>query len=247
MARYFLDISYNGTRYHGWQLQANAHTVQAELNNALATLLRKPVETLGSGRTDTGVHAAQQIVHLDMETPMSPGRILHSLNSLLPPDITANSIFPVSQTRHARFDAVSRSYEYRICHHKNPFLQNLCYRHSPRPDVARMNEAAHLLLLHEDFQCFSRVHTDVTNFRCAITRALWRYESGLLVFHISANRFLRGMVRAIVGTLLEIGEGRMDTADFEAIVQSQDRRKAGRAVPPEGLFLTRVEYPFPVG
>jgi tRNA pseudouridine38-40 synthase len=246
MARYFLDIAYNGTRYHGWQLQANAHSVQAELNKALRTLLRHPVETTGSGRTDTGVHAAQQMVHLDMETEMPPDRILHSLNALLPPDISANSIFPVGQTRHARFDAVSRSYEYRICHRKNPFLQNLCYRYSLRPDVARMNEAAQLLLQYEDFECFSRVHTDVANFRCAITQALWRYEGDLLVFHISANRFLRGMVRAIVGTLLEVGEMRMDAAGFEAVIQSQDRQKAGRAVPPGGLFLTRVEYPFPI-
>lgn len=244
MARYFLDIAYNGTRYHGWQLQANAHSVQAELNQALATLLRQPVETLGSGRTDAGVHATQQMVHLDMETDIAPDRFLHSLNALLPPDITANSIFAVAQTAHARFDAVSRSYEYRICHRKNPFLQHLCYRYGVRPDVGRMNEVAQLLLLHHDFECFSRVHTDVKNFRCMITRAFWRHEGDLLVFHISANRFLRGMVRAVVGTLLEVGEGRMDTAGFGAVLQSCDRRRAGRAVPPEGLFLTRVEYPF---
>lgn len=244
MARYFLDIAYNGTRYHGWQLQANAQSVQAELNKALATLLRQPTETLGSGRTDTGVHATRQMVHLDTEVDLVPDKFLHSLNALLPPDITANSIFPVAQTAHARFDAVSRSYQYRICHRKNPFLQNLCYRYSVRPDVARMNAAAQLLLLHQDFECFSRVHTDVKNFRCAITQAFWRQEGDLLVFHISANRFLRGMVRAITGTLLEVGEGRMDTAGFGAVIQSKDRRKAGRAVPPQGLFLTRVEYPF---
>ncbi len=241
--RYFLEVAYNGTNYHGWQMQANAHTVQAELNRALETLLRQPVETLGSGRTDTGVHATQQFVHLDCESDLTAGSFLHSLNALLPPDVVANSIFAVSQTAHARFDAISRSYEYRICHEKNPFLPKMCYRYRVHPDVIAMNAAARLLLQYEDFECFSKVKTDVNTFHCTITRAEWVYEGRLLVFHISANRFLRGMVRAIVGTLLEVGEGKMTVAQFEQIILSKDRKKAGRAVPPEGLFLTRVEYP----
>jgi tRNA pseudouridine38-40 synthase len=241
--RYFLEVAYNGTHYHGWQLQANAHTVQAELNRALEVLLRQPVETLGSGRTDTGVHATQQFVHLDCEADLVTDSFLHSLNALLPADVSVTSIFPVSETAHARFDAISRSYEYRICHEKNPFLQKMCYRYRARPDVAKMNEAAQLLIRYDDFECFSKVKTEVNNFRCTITQAQWVYEGTLLVFHISANRFLRGMVRAIVGTLLEVGEGRMTVDAFEQIIRGKDRRMAGRAVPPEGLFLTRVQYP----
>jgi len=243
VTRYFLELAYNGTHYHGWQIQANAHTVQAELNRALEVLLRHSVDTLGSGRTDTGVHATQQFVHLDTAAHL-PGSFLHSLNALLPTDISANGLFAVAQHAHARFDAVSRSYEYRICHEKNPFLQKMCYRYRTRPDIARMNEAARLLLHYTDFECFSKVKTDVSNFRCTITEAFWRYEGAMLVFHITANRFLRGMVRAIVGTLLEVGEGKMTPETFENVILSKDRQQAGCAVPPEGLFLTRVAYPF---
>ncbi|MCU0354463.1 MAG: tRNA pseudouridine(38-40) synthase TruA [Cytophagales bacterium] len=241
--RYFLELAYNGTRYHGWQVQANAHTVQAELNRALETLLRHPADTLGSGRTDTGVHAEQQFVHFDTEVELKPVPFLHSLNALLPPDISAGGLWPVAADAHARYDAFSRSYQYRICHEKNPFLQKMCYRYSVRPDVARMNKAAVALLRHTDFECFSKVKTDVNHFRCTVTEAFWQYEGTLLVFRITANRFLRGMVRAVVGTLLEVGEGRLDAAGFEEIVLAKDRTRAGRAVPPEGLFLTKVEYP----
>ncbi len=242
MNRYFLDIAYNGTLYHGWQIQANAHTVQAELQKALETVFRQPIETLGSGRTDTGVHAWQQMVHFDAQA--LPQRLQYALNALLPADIAVKHIFQVAPTAHARFDAVSRSYEYRICHTKNPFLLKQIYRYPIRPDLERMNEAAALLLQHTDFECFSKVKTEVNTFLCTITEARWVYEGEMLVFHISANRFLRGMVRAIVGTLLEVGEGKMTTAMFEQIIQSKDRRKAGRAVPPDGLFLTKVCYPY---
>ncbi|MDJ1479011.1 tRNA pseudouridine(38-40) synthase TruA [Cytophagaceae bacterium DM2B3-1] len=244
MKRYFLEVAYNGTNYHGWQVQANANTVQAELNKALSILLKEPVETLGSGRTDAGVHATQQLVHIDSKADLLKGSIVHSLNALLPADISVIDIYQVEPTAHARFDAFSRSYEYRISHQKNPFLPKMCYRYRGTPDIAQMNEAAQLLLHYTDFECFSKVKTDVNNFRCTITKAFWIYENDCLVFHISANRFLRGMVRAIVGTLLEVGEGKMNIDDFEKVIQGQDRQKAGRAVPPEGLFLTRVEYPF---
>jgi tRNA pseudouridine38-40 synthase len=247
--RYFLELAYRGTAYHGWQIQANAHTVQAELQQAMQTVLRQPVETVGSGRTDTGVHALQQFVHFDLTEPLDrlPNLVMR-MNALLPEDITVKAIYPVAPDAHARFDADFRRYEYRISPVKNPFLTDISY-HFYRPlQVDRMNEAAALLLHHEDFECFSRVHTEVNHFRCRITEARWEprldaSQTELLVFHIQADRFLRGMVRAIVGTLLQVGLGKCDIADVESIILSKDRKKAGQAVPPQGLFLTQVGYP----
>jgi tRNA pseudouridine38-40 synthase len=245
--RYFIQLAYRGSRYHGWQIQSNALSVQAELNRALQTILRHPVETAGSGRTDTGVHAEEQFAHLDTDADLTNAQLLFRLNTLLPPDIAVRNIFRVGDSAHARFDAVSRSYQYRITYRKNPFLEKLAYFHHRTPDVARMNEAASRLLSYTDFQSFSRVHTEVNHFHCTITEARWIAAEDGLVFRISANRFLRGMVRALVGTLLEVGEGRLGVKDFEEIIQARDRKKAGRAVPPEGLFMTRVLYPPEIG
>ncbi len=225
-------------------MQANAHSVQAELNQALQRLLRHPVETIGSGRTDTGVHAQQQFVHLDTHFPLSDDAHLYTLNALLPPDIVIKKIIPVPEQAHARFDAIARSYEYRISRTKDPFREGLCYFYRRQPDVGAMNQAAGLLLKYTDFESFSRVHTEVNHFNCTITEAYWKEEADLLIFHISANRFLRGMVRAIVGTVLAVGEGKLTVARFEEIIRHKDRKKAGHAVPPQGLFLTRVQYPF---
>lgn len=245
--RYFLEISYRGTDYHGWQVQTNAHTVQAELNRALALLLRHPVETIGSGRTDTGVHAIQQFVHLDTDVALQSYPHMHQLNALLPPDIAVWNVYPVNDKAHARFDAVSRKYEYRISFRKNPFLTDLCYQFAKPLDVPLMNEAASRMLNHQDFACFSRVKTDVKHFLCELSEVQWESLEDALVFHIRANRFLRGMVRTIVGTLLEVGQHRLTISTFEEIVQSRDRRRAGQAAPPAGLFLTEVTYNFPLG
>ncbi|SDL59568.1 tRNA pseudouridine38-40 synthase [Catalinimonas alkaloidigena] len=240
--RYFLELAYQGTAYHGWQTQPNAHTVQAELEQALSTLLRRDTAVVASGRTDTGVHACQQFVHFDSDHPLSD-RLLRSLNGILPSDVAVRHLYRVPDEAHARFDALERAYEYHLMPHKDPFAPHLSLHFSAPLDVAKMNQAAALLLSHEDFECFSRVKTDVTHFRCTVTAAHWDTEQEKLVFHISANRFLRGMVRAIVGTLLAVGTGKQEVADIQHILQSKDRRQAGHAAPPEGLFLTRVSYP----
>lgn len=247
--RYFLELAYKGTAYHGWQVQANAHTVQAELHRALETVLRQPVETVGSGRTDTGVHALQQFVHFDFPQVLDPlPNLVLRLNSLLPADMMVRGLYPVADDAHARFDADFRKYEYRISRRKNPFLTDLCFHYSRDLNTEAMNEAAQLMLRYEDFECFSRVKTEVNHFRCRVTEARWEYRSDpsqaeLLVFHIQADRFLRGMVRAIVGTLLKVGAGQATVADVEQVILSRDRRQAGHAVPPQGLFLTKVGYP----
>ena len=242
--RYFLDIAYKGTDYHGWQKQNNAITVQSELEKTLRILLGIPVETLGSGRTDTGVHAQQQIIHFDVPRVLDAEKLVYKLNALLPKGIAAKKIWPVPFDAHARFDAVSRSYQYHLITEKTPFLANEHYFYSRPLDVERMNTAAKLLLQYTDFESFSKIKTEVNNFVCHISRAEWeRFADNHLVFHISANRFLRGMVRAIVGTLLEVGIGRMTPEQFAQIIESKDRQKAGRAAPPEGLFLSEVVYP----
>lgn len=241
--RYFLDVAYNGTNYHGWQVQPNAHTVQGELEAALSRLLRQPVGVVGSGRTDTGVHAEQQLVHIDWEGALDLEQLQFRLNAMMPPDIAVKKVFPVHPKAHARFSATDRSYEYRICRQKNPFQQKQCYVNTRSLDVAAMNEAAALMLDWEDFECFSRVHTEVKHFRCLIKEAKWVEEGEWLIFYITANRFLRNMVRAIVGTLLEVGQHRMSLSGFREVLESRDRSKAGRSAPAQGLFLTRVQYP----
>lgn len=242
--RYFLEIAYKGTNYHGWQIQTNAKSVQEEIQDKLKILLREEISIMGSGRTDTGVHAKQQFAHFDTEKPLSEKDFLRRINSLLPKDIAILNYFLVDKEAHARFDATKRSYEYHIYQEKNPFLQEQCYFDTRPYDIELMNLAANILLKYEDFQCFSKVHTEVNHFLCDILKAEWKNEGKNLRFYISANRFLRGMVRTIVGTLLDVGLGNMSLADFEKIIQSKDRKKAGRAVPPEGLFLTEVYYPF---
>jgi tRNA pseudouridine38-40 synthase len=240
--RYFIELAYRGTNYHGWQIQANALSVQEAFNKALSTLLKEDVMTIGSGRTDTGVHALQQFVHFDTEKQVFPHPHIYQLNALLPSDIVVKEIYQVSAHAHARFDAVARSYEYRISTCKNPFLPDMYYLYTKPLDINQMNEAALLLLQYTDFECFSLVKTDVNHFNCQIYMARWEVSNELLIFYIQANRFLRGMVRAIVGTLTEVGLGKLSIAGFEKIIQSKDRKKAGRAMPPGGLFLTQVQY-----
>lgn len=242
--KYFLEIAYKGTRYHGWQLQENAHSVQAELNQALKYTLRQEVETIGSGRTDTGVHCKQQFVHFEVEALTDIPKILYQLNKCLPEDIYVHQIREVHSEAHARFDALSRSYEYHITQVKDPFSLGLAYFYPQPLAIHAMNEAAKALFNYEDFEAFSKVKTDVKHFRCNIYRADWEVVGKHLIFHIKANRFLRGMVRTIVGTLLDVGRGQQPIESFEKIIQTKTRRQAGRAVPPQGLYLTAVEYPF---
>ena len=241
--RYFLHISYDGTRYNGWQLQPNARGVQQVLNESLQTIFQTEINTVGSGRTDTGVHAAEQYVHLDLPLEINPEETVSRINKILPKDISLNAICPVGPEAHARFDAISRTYEYRISLKKNPFLADFAYYLSRKPDVEKMNEAAQYLLGYEDFTAFSKVKGDTKHYNCHIYEAHWREETDALVFTIRANRFLRGMVRLVVGTLLSVGKGKIPVSQFQQIIKSQDRSKASGAAPPEGLFLTKVEYP----
>jgi tRNA pseudouridine38-40 synthase len=241
--RYFIELAYKGSNFHGWQIQANAHTVQGEINRVTSTILRETVETTGSGRTDTGVHASQQYAHFDTDKPLDARTFINSMNALLPADIVIRKLYQVADDAHSRFDATQRSYEYRIRKQRDPFLQQLCYVYPYKLDIEKMNEAAALMLQYTDFESFSRVHTEVHTFNCQITRAEWEQTTHLLIFHISANRFLRGMVRAVTGTLLEVGKGKITVDNFRQIIEKKDRQQAGRALPPDGLFLTQVRYP----
>ena len=241
--RYFIEVSYHGLAYHGWQIQPNAHTVQAELQSALQQLTGQSIDVVGSGRTDTGVHAKQQFCHLDLQAVKDPAGFLHKLNGILPSDIAVKGIWRVADDAHARFDATKRSYEYVICSQKDPFLKDQSYYLSRLPDYQLMNEACDIMLQVNNFQCFSRVKTGVNNFECELSTAKWVPDNDLLVFYVSANRFLRGMVRAMVGTLLQVGLGKIDMQYFRQVLTSKDRKLAGPSVPPQGLFLTGVQYP----
>lgn len=242
--RYFIELSYRGTAYHGWQAQANGISVQTTLQTALSQRFGQPMRVLGSGRTDAGVHAGQQFAHLDVPEPLPlSDALIHSLNCLLPDDIAIRAIFPVRPTDHARFSATSRYYQYHITRHKDVFQTGLTYHFRPELDEALMNEACQRLLQTTDFKSFSKARADVTHFRCRLDGAHWERTGDRLTFHIRANRFLWGMVRTIVGTMIEIGQGRMNLAQFDAIIQAKDRAAAGRAAPANGLYLVEVGYP----
>ncbi len=242
--RYFIEIAYNGKNYHGWQIQPDAITVQEVVEKCFSTLLRKPIQVTGAGRTDAGVHAKQLVAHVDIEMVNDLQDFVYRLNSFLPKDIAINNIFPVKEQAHARFDAVLREYQYVISLHKNPFLQDFSYQLHNKPNVKKMNEAARMLLNFSDFQCFSRSNTDVKTYICKVQNAVWEEkEDNMLVFTITADRFLRNMVRAIVGTLLDVGYNKITTEDFKTILNSKDRTKAGASAPAHGLYLTKVKYP----
>ena len=241
--RYFLQLAYRGTQYHGWQRQPNGLSVQEVLETALSTVLREPITLVGSGRTDAGVHAGQQFAHFDTER-LLPSALIRSLNSLIPGAIAVYDCFPVRAGDHARYTAQFRLYQYQIIRQKDPFRDGLAYVFPLPLDVERMNEAAERLMYYTDFTSFSKVKTDVNTFNCRIDRAYWEPKpNDDLTFHIRADRFLRGMVRAIVGTLLAVGQGRLSVAEFEKIIEAKDRKRAGRAVPAEGLSLVAVGYP----
>lgn len=244
--RYFIRFSYNGTRYHGWQSQPNALSVQEVLTTALSTVLQQPISLTGAGRTDTGVHATMMYAHFDVESDLAVATLVHRLNAFLPEDIAVIDLLEVHSTAHARFDATSRTYEYHIHTFKSPFLQNRSWYFSQKLELQAMNEAASLLLDHTDFECFSKVHTEVHTFNCKISLARWEQNGNSLIFTITADRFLRNMVRAIVGTLIGVGLGKISLDDFKKILESRNRSEAGFSVPAHGLYLTDIRYDYPV-
>lgn len=249
MPRYRIQFSYDGTDYHGWQLQPNALSVQERINQALSTLLREKIETVGAGRTDAGVHAAMMVAHFDTVAPvMELERLTDKLNRILPPDIAVAQVCQTHETFHARFDALSRTYHYVVYTGKHPFLRHYATRLYFMPDYAAMNQAAELLMDYSDFTSFSKLHTDVKTHICHITHARWEnVAEDCWRFEISADRFLRNMVRAIVGTLLEVGRGRMSIAQFREVITSRSRQVAGESVPAKGLSLVHIAYPEPQG
>ena len=252
--RYFIKLAYNGTHYHGWQYQPNAASVQETMNKAFSVLLNSEINLMGAGRTDTGVHAKEMYAHFDFEKQFDIPNLVHKLNSYLPKDIVIYTLIPVHAEAHTRFDATKRTYEYHINTFKDVFSQEQSWYFHQKLDVDLMNEAAKLLFNFTDFQCFSKVNTDVNTFDCTIFEAYWtrgtaeqgadKQENGSLIFTISANRFLRNMVRAIVGTLVNIGLHKITLTDFIAIIESKNRDKAGFSVPAHGLYLTKIEYDY---
>ncbi len=244
MQRYFLEISYKGTNYHGWQTQPNAITIQACLDKALAIILKNTTETIGCGRTDTGVHSTQFFLHFDAKIIADKVLFLSGLNALIPLDIAAHRLLEVDANAHARFDASSRTYEYHIYFKKNPFYQDFGFYLRDKPDIHLMNKGAKIIQQHTDFSCFSKSGTQVKTNLCKITDAYWEYVGDQLIFTITADRFLRNMVRAIVGTLLDIGRSHTTLEKLPAILESKNRSNAGSSVPACGLFLTKVTYPY---
>ena len=241
--RYFLELSYNGKAYHGWQKQPNAVSVQEVLEKALKTVLKTEISLVSAGRTDAGVHAKQLFAHFDFETEINTKELVYKLNALLPKDVAVATIFKVIDDAHARFHAIARSYVYRLSPVKDAFNTDFAYYFKPKLDVEKMNDAAKLLLGTQDFQCFSKSNTDVFTYNCTITEALWKKVDNEYHFHISADRFLRNMVRAIVGTLINIGIGKLTVEDMSRIIASKNRSEAGYSVPACGLYLTKVAYP----
>jgi tRNA pseudouridine38-40 synthase len=244
MLRYFIELAYNGTAYHGWQIQPNAITVQECLDNALSIYFRQPVASLGCGRTDTGVHATQFYAHFDLPVEIDTIKCIPGINSLLPYDIAVKQVFLVENDAHARFSATSRAYQYHLHFHKDPFKLNRSWLYKGSLDLNAMNEAAQLLLNYTDFSCFSKSNTQTFTNNCKITKANFSQEEGGLMFTIEADRFLRNMVRAVVGTLIRVGKKEISLPEFIRVIESQNRSKAGQSVPACGLFLVRVVYPF---
>ncbi|MFN8428648.1 MAG: tRNA pseudouridine(38-40) synthase TruA [Spirosomataceae bacterium] len=243
--KYFLEISYIGKNYCGWQIQPNANTIQEELEKAFFLIFSERITINGSSRTDTGVHARQQFAHFEIQTEIfNTVQLINRLNKILPEDISVQNIYHLSEDSHSRFDAVSRKYIYRIIHNKDPFHKDIAALIFKKPDLELLNKSCYILKKHIDFEAFSKVKTDVKTFDCQILEAFWIYNGQILEFHIKANRFLRGMVRAIVGTQLMVGFGKISLDDFENIILSKKRENAGMAAKANGLTLEEVNYPF---
>ncbi|MBZ0242739.1 MAG: tRNA pseudouridine(38-40) synthase TruA [Bacteroidales bacterium] len=246
MKRYFIHLAYNGSNYHGWQRQNNAHSVQAELEKCLSLKLSSSIDIMGCGRTDTGVHARNFYAHFDLETTLDVKHtpiLIAELNRFLPRDIVIYDIWEVPAYAHARFDATERTYQYHVHQQKIVFGDELSYFVYTEPDLDKMNKAAAILLKYNDFTSFAKLHSQTKTNLCTIKSAFWTKRGEQLVFEITADRFLRNMVRAIVGTLLEVGQGRRDLENFRQLIESRDRNAAGYSVPAHALFLHQIRYP----
>ncbi len=257
MPRYFIEVSYKGTRYSGFQVQQNANTIQSEIERGLEICFRKTFTLTGSSRTDAGVHALQNYFHFDIheiidrendnsDYELICGKYLYSLNSILPGDIVVHKIIKVEDTAHCRFDAVTREYKYQIYQRKDPFVKDAAFFYPYRMDIKKLQEAAELILNARDFTSFSKRKTQVNNFVCSIQKSKWFIENNLIVYNIVGNRFLRGMVRGLTGTMLKVGSGKISLQEFEEIIKSKDCTRADFSVPPHGLFLVKVTYTFPL-
>jgi tRNA pseudouridine38-40 synthase len=242
MPRYFIEVSYKGTNYSGFQIQHNANSIQAEIERALKTFFKKTLVLTGASRTDAGVHALQNYFHFDDESLSLDNDFLYSLNSILPQDIIIKNISTVKQDAHCRFDAIEREYKYSIYQNKNPFLSDRAFYYPYSIDIEKLQEAAKLILDYEDFTSFSKRNTQVQNFLCSIYKSEWIKEEESIVYSVVANRFLRGMVRGLVGTMLKIGTGKITTNEFKVIIESHDCALADFSVPSHGLFLIRIKY-----
>lgn len=241
--RYFIEIAYSGQNYHGWQNQPDSITVQEVLENSLSKILRTKIKLMGAGRTDAGVHAKQLFAHFDYQKINSVDDLIFKLNSFLANDISVQNLFQVNDDVHARFSALEREYQYIVSLEKNPFTKDFSYQIYHKPNIDLMNQAANELLKYKDFQCFSRSNSDVKTYYCDVKIASWKSLGNQLVFTIKADRFLRNMVRAIVGTLLDVGFEKTSLSEFQEIIKSKDRNKAGTSAPAKGLFLNKVIYP----
>lgn len=240
--RYFLEVGYKGTQYSGFQKQDNANSIQAEIEKAFAVFQREPVELTGSSRTDTGVHALQNYFHFDYSGSIHP-QFVYKINALLPADIVVKNIFAVAPNAHCRFNAVSREYKYVVYRRKDPFLKDRAYYYPYTLDLEKLREAAALIAAYNDFTSFAKRNTQVKTFLCAIEKSEWAIEGDCLVYHVKANRFLRGMVRGLTGTMLLAGRGKMTTKELRLVIEAKDNSKADFSVPGCGLFLVKVNYP----
>lgn len=242
--RYFIEFAYNGKEFHGFQVQPDVVSVQETLDNALSLLFKQPIQIVGAGRTDSGVHAKQMYAHFDCDIEIDSNYWVRKFNSYLDKNIVVYRFIPVHEEAHSRFDASSRTYEYYIHTFKDVFQNEGSWYYFNQLNINLMNEACKILFEYEDFECFSKTNTDVNTFLCTITEANWKKNDNQLIFTITANRFLRNMVRAIVGTLINIGIGRISLDEFRSIILSKNRQKAGFSVPAHGLYLVKVEYPY---
>lgn len=241
--RYFITLSYDGTNYHGWQVQPGADSVQARINDALSKLLGGGVECVGAGRTDAGVHASMMVAHFDTDRDLDCEQLAFRLNRIVPRDIAVQKVERVSDDLHARFSATSRTYNYYVYTRKNPYRRHYAVQLHFEPDYEAMNNAARVLLETDDFTSFSKVNNDQKTNICNVSRAEWvQVDGDLWRFEITANRFLRNMVRAVVGTLLEVGRGKMDKEEFCRVISQKDRCSAGESVPGNALFLVDIKY-----
>lgn len=241
--RYFMQLAYNGSNYYGWQRQPAHPSVQQEIEEKLSMIFNKPTGVVGCGRTDTGVHAKDYILHFDVEKTFDEQRLIHQLNATLPADIAIYDIYKVPSDWHARFTAIDRTYQYHFHFHKSPFKQKSSWCLKYALNHQAIQEACSYLIGKQDFTSFAKIHTDVNNHICTVTEANWDFVDDDVVFTISANRFLRNMVRAIVGTLVRIGEGKLVPSDMKEIIAQKNRSAAGQSVPAHGLYLTQIRYP----